>query len=189
MKILKYLLLFIIVLTLLFFGRGLLTPSIAYDAEVVVNKSAKEAWAVMNDVENLPKWIEGYKKSELVSGQLNTVGAVSNVYIQQGEEETMMTETIKAVTPNELLAMKFSMDFMDMDYEMSFKEKDGKTIIRSNSVTEGNGMFAKSMVAFMKGMMKSQEDENMKNLKKLIDGNTKNYFPEITSEATEQVME
>ena len=87
MKFLKYTLIFVVVLVLLFFGKGLLTPTISYENEITVNKSAKEAWAVMNDETNLPKWIEGFKRVEPVSGTPNTVGAVSNVYVEdQGQE-------------------------------------------------------------------------------------------------------
>jgi len=178
MKILKYLLIAIGVLAIIFFGKGLMTPSVEYDCEVTVNKSAQEAWAVMSDESTLDQWISGYKKTELVSGPANTVGAVSNVYVEDSGQEMMMTETITALKENELMAMKFSMDFMDMDYELKFSDAgSGKTKISTKSTTFGNGLFAKSMISFMPKSMKAQEEENLMNLKKLIDNNTKNYFP------------
>ncbi|WP_298320012.1 SRPBCC family protein [uncultured Aquimarina sp.] len=182
MKYLKYLLFLIIILALIFFGKGMLTPSVSYENEIVVNKPANESWAVMSDESNLPKWIEGFKRTELVSGMENTVGAVSKVYVEENGEEMMMEETITAVKPNEHMAMTFTMDFMDMDYEMLFKEKDGKTTISSKSTTMGNGIFAKSLISFMSGSMKEQEDKNLNNLKKIIEENTKNYFPEAVPE-------
>ena len=98
-----------------------------------------------------------------------------------------MQETITAITPNEHMAMTFTMDFMDMDYEMHLTDEDGKTRIKSNSNTTGNGIMAKSILSFMKSAMKKQEDTNMNNLKTVIENNTKNYFPEpeqvVTSEA------
>ncbi|MCP4971367.1 MAG: hypothetical protein GY932_12345 [Arcobacter sp.] len=66
MKYLKYLLYLVIVLVIVFFAKGFLTPSISYENEVTVNKSAKEAWAVMSDEENLSKWIKGIKKIDLL---------------------------------------------------------------------------------------------------------------------------
>jgi len=47
MKYLKYIIITIIVLGIVFIAKGLLTPSISYENEVTVNKSAKESWAVM----------------------------------------------------------------------------------------------------------------------------------------------
>ncbi|WP_299220140.1 SRPBCC family protein [uncultured Aquimarina sp.] len=178
MKYLKYLLYLIIVLALIFFGKGFLTPSVSYESEITVNKPANESWAVISDESNLPKWLEGFKKTELVSGTANTVGAVSKIYVEDRGEEIVMEETITAIKPNEHMAMTFTMDFMDMDYEMFFKEQDGKTMINSKSMVKGNGVFAKSLISFMTGSMKEQEDENLSKLKELIDENTKNYFPE-----------
>ena len=187
MKFLKYFLLFVIVMALVFFGKGLLTPSISCDGEIIVNKPAQEAWAVMSDESNLSKWIKGFVKTEHISGTENTVGAVSKIYIEEKATKMVMEETITALTPNELMAMTFTMDFMDIDYEMTFNEQDGKTTIRTKTVTSGNGIFAKSMVSFMSSGMKKQEDENLNNLKNLIDGNSKNYFP-VTEEDTSEEM-
>jgi len=189
MKYLKYLLYLILALVIIFFGKGLLTPSVSYESEIVVNKPAAEAWAVMSDESQLSKWISGYIKSDLVSGTANTVGAVSNVYVEDQGQEMVMQETITGMTPNERMAMTFTMDFMDMDYELLFNEKDGKTTITSKSTTKGNGLFAKSIISFMPGSMKAQEDENMGKLKKVIEENTKNYFPEPAPEMSETESE
>lgn len=188
MKYLKYLLIIIILLAILFFVKGLLSPSIYYESEIVVNKSANEAWSVMSDEANLPEWISGFKKTELVSGTANTIGAVSKIYVEENGQEMTMTETITNIIPNELLAMTFTMDFMDMDYEVILNEKDGKTTLKSKSKTTGNGLFAKSMVSFMKGSMKSQEEINMNKLKNIIEQNTKNYFPEPIDNVTEEMV-
>lgn len=190
MKYLKYFLLLIVVLVLFFIGKGLFTPSVSYECEVTVNKPANEAWAVMSDESNLPKWINGFKRIELVSGEKNAVGAVSNVYVEDEGEEIMMTETITAIMPGEQMVMTFSMDFMNMDYEMLFEETDGKTKITTKSTTTGNGMMAKSMISFMPDAMRTQEKENLQSLKRIIEENTKNYFPESESVTdTSQVAE
>ncbi|MEP0265375.1 SRPBCC family protein [Dokdonia sp.] len=175
MKYLKYVLGLILLIAIIFFGKGLLTPSINYESEIVVNKSVEESWAVMSDETKLSQWIKEVKKIELVSGTANTVGAVSNVYVEDGGQEMVMEETITKITPNELMAMTFTMDFMNMDYEMHMKEEGGKTTITSKSTTTGNGLFAKSMLSFMGGSMKTQEDNNLNNLKTLIEENKKKY--------------
>ncbi len=189
MKYLKYVLYIVIVLILVFIGKGLISPTVSYESEVVVNKPAKEAWAVMQDESNLPKWIKGFKKSELISGTANTVGAVSKIYVEDQGQDMVMEETITAIKSNEHLAMTFTMDFMNMDYDISFKEKDGKTTITSKSSTIGNGIINKSMVSFMSGLMKTQEDENLNSLKKLIEENTKDYFPKAVIDTTSTSVE
>ena len=187
MKFLKYLLIIVALLAIIFFGKGLLTPQVSYESEIVVNKPVNEAWAIMSDESRISEWLPGIKKMELISGTENTVGAVSKIFFEENGEEMIMEETITAITPNEHMAMTFTMDFMDMDYEMHLTDEDGKTRIKSNSNTTGNGIMAKSILSFMKSAMKKQEDTNMNNLKTVIENNTKNYFPEpeqvVTSEA------
>lgn len=189
MKYLKYLFAIILLLLVFFLAKGFFTPSVYYEREVIVNKPAEEAWAVMSDESNLPKWIKGFKRTEHISGKANSVGAVSKVYIQENDKEMVMEETVTSVIPNEELGMTFTMDFMDMDYHMSFKEKEGKTYIKTRSKTTGNGIFAKSLISFMTGSMKAQEGENLNTLKQLIEKNTKNYFPEPIIESINESLD
>ncbi len=175
MKYLKIILLLIIVLTVFFFGKGFLTPSITYESQISVNKSIEEAWSVVSDESKVTDWLKSIKKIELVEGTANTIGAVSNIYVVENGQEMLMQETITELVPNDHIAMTFTMGFMNMHYKLSMKEEDGKTRIHTISTTSGNGIFAKSMVSFMTGAMKAQEDENLNNLKNVIEENTTIY--------------
>ncbi len=186
MKFLKYLSILILLLVIVFFAKGLITPSISYESQIIVNKSAAEAMAVMSDESKIKDWLEGYIRTELVSGTAGTLGAVSNIYVDNNGQEMAMKETIKKVELNKAIAMDFSMDFMEMEYEIILDESPNNTTIKSTTKVLGNGLFAKSLVSFMKGTMKKQEDINMNNLKKVIEENTTNYFPEpVVEEAVE----
>jgi len=177
MKYLKYLLGIILLLVLLFIGKGFLTPSISYGSTITVDKPLKEAWAVMNDESKITEWLKGITKVEHVSGEKGTVGAVTKYTFEENGQQSDVVETIKSISPEESITMDFVMeDVMEMDYKVEFAEKEGKTQIKSSTVTKGVGLFMRSMVSFMTGTMKKQEDENMGNLKKLIDGNTTDYF-------------
>ncbi len=175
MKILKYLFIIIAALVALFFGNGMFTENVSYENEVTVNKSAAEVWAIMEDDSRISEWLTVIDRMELVSGEAGTVGAVSNIYVTENGEEMVMQETITAVTPEERIAMTFTMDFMNMEYEMELTEMDGKTKITSRSVTTGNSLVAKSIIAFIPSVMQAQEQENLGKLKVLVDNNTKPY--------------
>ena len=178
MKYLKYLLGIIALLALLFIAKGFLTPTISYGSEIIVDKSIKEAWAVMNDESKTSQWLKGITNIEHISGEKGTVGAVTRYTFNENGQESTVLETIKSIKPNEHIAMDFEMKgVMNMDYKIDFIDKDGKTLIKSSTITKGIGMFMRSMLSFMKGSMQTQEDENMNNLKKLIDENMTNYFP------------
>lgn len=178
MKYLKYILGLIALLAVLFIGSGFLRPSISYGSEIVVDKPVKEAWAVMSDESKTAQWLKGITKIEHVSGEKNTVGAVTKYTFSEDGQESTIVETIKSIRPNEQIVMRFMMEgVMEMDYKVDYDAKNGKTHIKSSTTTKGIGLFMRSMLSFMKGSMQAQEDENMANLKKLIEENTTNYFP------------
>lgn len=191
MKYLKYLLGLIALLALIFFGRGLMTPNVSYSTEITVDKPVAEAWAVMNDQSKTKDWLKDLTEIEHVSGERNTVGAVTRYTFEQNGESSTILETLKAFTENEHVAMDFDMEgVMHMDYQMNLSEENGKTRIQSATVTTGEGLFMRSMVSFMKGSMLAQENENLNNLKTLINTNTTDYFPEpepapVANEAVE----
>lgn len=190
MKYVKYILGLISILALIFIGNGFLNPSLSYTSEIIVDKPIKEAWAVMSDESKLDQWLKGLTKIEHISGERGGVGGVTKyTYVENGQESEIV-ETINAISPNESISMDFVMeDVMNMDYKVDFQRKDGKTQIKSSTTTEGIGIFMRSMLSFMKGSMLSQENENMGNLKKLIEANTSNYFPDTVVEELNELQE
>jgi len=178
MKYLKYLLGIIALLGIIFIVKGFLTPSVTYSSEIVVDKPIEEAMAVMQDESKVSEWLTGIKDMEHISGKKNTVGAVTKYTFDENGQESTIIETITAIQPNEYMAMSFVLEeVMEMDYKVDFNNKDGKTYIKSTTITRGSGWFMRSMVSFMQSAMQAQEDENMNKLKKLIDENTTVYFP------------
>lgn len=169
MKILKYIGLFLLVLILAFFANGIFNPSVSYTCETKVNQSKETMWGIMNDSSKAAQWITGFKRTELLSGTAGTVGAVSNIYIDNQGQESVIKETMKEVVPNQKVAMLFEVGFMDMDYEMNLKESGGKTTVQSITTVRGNGIFAKSLIPLMKGGMIKQEQTNLDKLKALAE--------------------
>lgn len=186
MKILKYLLGTIAVLFIGFILIGVFKPSISYGSELEINKSVKEAWAVMNDESKTHLWLTGLKSSELVSGTVGEVGAVTKIVMApEGAEAMEMTETITAKKENEHMGLAFEADIVSSTLDMYFTEKDGKAIVRSSAVAHGKGMIMKSLMPIMKSAMQKSDLEIMANLKKVIEENTTDYFPQPKMEANE----
>ena len=88
----KYIISIIFLLVLIFFGMGIYTTSVIYECKITVDKPVKEAWAVLQDESKVSEWILGYQRTEHISGTPRTKGAVSNVYVLDQGEETVMKE-------------------------------------------------------------------------------------------------
>ena len=179
MKFLRIILILIAILTLVIVARGLLTPSVEYTSEISVDKSVKEAWAVMNDESKIHDWLEGITNMKHVSGERGYVGAVTEYTFTQNGQESTVLETIKSIKPNEQIQMDFDAPgAMDMAYQVDFSEEGGKTYIKSSTTVTGQGFIMKCLIPWIKGSMISQEDTNMANLQQLINNNVTNYFAE-----------
>jgi hypothetical protein len=177
MKYLKYTFIVLASLFVVFFALGLLKPTIHYECETVVEKNAVESWSVLQDPEKLGEWLPGFIKMEHISGDPGAVGAISEVYFDENGQQMVIKETITAVDPGQSMSMLYESDFMNMDYHITLTEIDGKTKISTSTSNQGNGLFSKSILAMMGGSLKQQEEENLANLKKAIESNTKTYPP------------
>ena len=87
----------------------------------------------------------------------------------------VIRETITDLQANESISMSYVSDFMNMDYTLAMTSMDGKTKINTSTTAKGNGMFSKSIMVLFGGSVKAQEETNLSNLKKVIEGNTKDY--------------
>ncbi len=176
MKLLKYILGIVAILAILFFLLGLVKSDVTYQCETLVDKPLAESWAVSQDDTKMSSWLEGFQKTEHVSGTPGAVGSVYDIYFVSDGEEMVIRETITEIVPNESVSMLFTSDFMDLNYKLSMSSEGSKTKIHTNTTCKGNGAVSKSLVALMGGTMETQEETNLANLKNTIESNTKNYF-------------
>ena len=192
MKILKYLLGVLALLILLFFVIGFLNPSVSYGHEIEVSKSIEEAWAVHKDDSKYAQWLDGFKSIEHISGEQEAVGSKYKVIVKPSEEEPEfeMIETVVSVKENDHISLNFDSEMMDFEQTTSFSERDGKTVIKTDSKVKGKGMMMRSMFALMEmlgGAFTAQEAKNIEQLKKVIESNTTDYFPTpVVEEAIEE---
>ena len=175
MKYLKYAVISLGVLALIFLLVGMIKPEVSYECEITVEKPLSESWAVAQDEEKMVDWLPGFQKIEHISGTPGKVGAESYVFFDNQGEIMKIKEKITDIIPYESISMTYESDFMNMDYKMTMTSDNGNTKIMSNTVTKGNGIFSRSLMALMGGSIKDQEEMNLSNLKKTIENNTKEY--------------
>lgn len=182
MKILKYVLIAIVSLVVIYLGIGLIHPSVYYGHEVMVDKPLEETWGVTQDNSKLPLWILGFKSIELISGEPGAVGSQYKVLVNPGQDQPdfEMTETIVSVEEFDHISLSFDSDMMEFEQTMTLAEKDGQVSIRTDSKVTGKGVMLKSMFALMEmigGSFKEQEVNNLGSLKKVVEENTTDYYP------------
>lgn len=171
----------LLALVLIFFAIGLLMPEVHYGHEITVNKSAKEAWAVSQDLSKYPQWLDGFVSETLISGERGKAGSKYKVIVNPGEGQDIfeMIETVDEIKENEYVKLHFESDPMNFEQKYSFSETDGKATMKSDATVKGKGIMMRSMFAIMEmlgGSFSKQEAKNLNNLKKVIEENTTDYF-------------
>ncbi|MEL7123329.1 MAG: SRPBCC family protein [Bacteroidota bacterium] len=194
MKILKYLLFAILAIVVLFFGIGILKPTIKYGHEITVDKPIKEAWAIAKDESKYDQWLKGYKGMELIEGEQDEPGSKYKVTVEpgDGQPEFEMIQTIVEIKDYEKAHLHYDNDFMVVDQIMNYSMSDGQTIISSQATVIPKGIVFKSMFGMMEilfGSFTAQEKENMEKLKILIEENTDVYFSAPTQMDKESTNE
>lgn len=189
MKFLLYFLGFLLLLFIVFLLGGLFTSTVDYGHEIVVDKSAKEAWAVHQDASKFDQWLKGFKSIEHIGGEMGAVGSSYKVVVKPAPDqpEFVMTETITDMKDFESISFRFDSDMMEFNQTTTFVEAAGKTTIKTDSRVKGSNIIWHSLFSWMEmlgGSFQAQEAENIDNLKTVINNNTSDYYPPAAIDST-----
>ena len=95
-KVLRFIVIGIFALAVLFFSLGLFIPTFSFDNVVEVNKPIEKTFAEFNDVSNMYKWIPGFQFIEPISGWPNEVGSKWKLVVKQEGKRMELIETMTA---------------------------------------------------------------------------------------------
>lgn len=194
MKILKYILIAIAALVVIFFAIGYFNPAVQYGHEITVNKPIEEAWAVAYDESKYDQWLQGFKSIELLTGTQGEVGSTYKVVVNPGPDQPdfEMTETVVSKKEFDHVTLHFESDMMDFDQTMYYADNDGVVTVRSDSKVIGKSVSMRSMFFLMEmlgGAFQKQEAKNIDALKKVIEENTTDYYPAVEERVEEIASE
>ncbi len=187
MKVLKYVLGILAALAVIFVLIGVFVPTLNYSSEVEVNKSIEESFAVFMDESKMKDWLKGYIRSEVIKEEPAVVGSKYKVFLEDRGQKFHMIETVTAYKENEQFAMNLDHEMMNSDLNIQFEAKgDDKTVITATSEAKGKGILMKSMFVIMKSQFTKDDQGNYTRLKKVIEDNTTDYFPqaEVATDTT-----
>lgn len=153
-----------------FFLIGVISPTVTYESEVLVNKPVTESWSVFTDSTRMGEWLEGYKDQEQISGESNSVGSKYKMTFLQNGEEIILTEEITAYEELERFNFILEADALSSEVAISFSEESGRTRIHATSLVKGKNPIYRSMFALMKGTFAEQDQTAYDNLKLAIEG-------------------
>jgi len=169
MKALKYFSYFILFSFIVFVLIGQIFGKLEYTSKVVINQSIENTWEVFTDQKKMVNWINNFKSIELITGEMNTIGAKYKLIVEDGGEEYEIIETVKELVPNKLYSLKLENDVLTNNVTFNFISIGNKTEITSSEQLEGKGFIMKPIFVFMKGYLQSESQASLDRFKLLVE--------------------
>ncbi|MEO5569360.1 MAG: SRPBCC family protein [Bacteroidia bacterium] len=168
-KFLKYFVIVIVLIVVIFFSLGLLFRSHQYTISTTVNAPVEKTFAIFNDTTKLHEWLTGFKYMENIRGKPNEVGSKWKVVFVDHGKEISMNETVTAFKQDELVSFNIANDFMKSKNEIRFIPKGNSTEIIAKVSYRGTHIIQKSILTLFSGSVKKQQEESYILLKQLVE--------------------
>ena len=170
MRIILYIVGFVLSCFIGFLLFGLFKHVITYDIKLQLNRPVAKCWTVYHTDSLKSKWMPGYLRTTLLTGTANSVGSKNTIYYQSAEQETSMTQTIDSLTNESLIVYTIDNRSMHIRSHIRFIElADNACVMQIHNEVTANNIFLKSLLTFMKSTFESAEQANYQNLKTLIE--------------------
>lgn len=146
-----------------------------YATVVTIDAPREKVIEVMDNPDNLPKWLKGLKAYRTITGTPGEVGAVAAMNFDMDGRKIKMTETITEKDLPTLFKATYRAPGIYNEQENFFKElPNGKTEWESHSFYKFSG--AMSLVSWaLRSRMKKQSLEFMENFKYLVENGTQKW--------------
>lgn len=137
--------------------------------EVEINKPLKEVYAAFRDPDNMPRWLQGLRRTEQVRGQPGEVGAVTKqIYLERGRLVEMI-ETITAHEPERFFAGRLETPGMRSTLRVDFEDRGARTGLRFGGDFQGCSLIMKLMLPFMTGAVSKRQAADLQTFKRLVE--------------------
>lgn len=168
-KVLKGIIGFLLLLGLVFIALGLGSGKHKTETSVEINAPVEQVYDFVLDENNNEKWLTGFSKSKLLSGEKGQVGSKYEMTFLYNDKEMKMYETITENIPNEKYAFELNDKMMDGTVELLFEPTANGTKVTEIHNFQSKGFVAKAMNTLVKGMIKKGKAKMYEDLKTSIE--------------------
>ena len=140
-----------------------------FEYEIEVDKPLSEVYAAWDNPENLPRWLTGLQRTELISGEPGTVGAKTRqIYLERGRTVEMI-ETITAIEPGKHSEGTLEVPGMKATMVVDFVDKGESTVIRFRSEFQSRSLMMRLMMPFMKGQIRRRQCGDLERFGEMVE--------------------
>lgn len=170
MKILLYVIGFIVFCFAGFFLVGFVVPRVEYGTELQVNRSVAQSWTVFTSPELTGQWMEGFQKFEKIKGEPLSAGSEFFVHIRENGQDYRALEKVEKVITNKEYTILLQNELFEDRVIVKFDSTAPySTKMQSIHQMQAKHWFMRSLFVFLKSSFKQRDEATMLKLKNLIE--------------------
>ena len=165
MKVVKVILIVLVVLTLIFFGTGLVVKESNYSLEIEVDKPISETFRLFNDQSTTKEWIPEFQKIEVINEKPGVTGSEYRITVDNNGQMISMKEKVLAYVENEKVTLYVDSESVLKTNDYSFTSEGGKTKIKLDVTYQGESYILNCVFPYFKGTFKGIDEGYLQNFK------------------------
>jgi len=165
MKAVKIILYILIVVTIIFFGTGLIVKESTYKVEITVNKSLSETFKLFNDLSKVKQWIPEFQSIDTIVEKPNKVGSEYRITVDNNGQSVTMKEKVLAYINNEKVTLYFDAEGVLKTDDYTFNSDGSATKIVLNSTYQGESYILSCIFPYFKGTFRGVDEKYLNNFK------------------------
>ena len=165
MKTVKITLYTIIVLSVVFFGTGLIIKETNYETKVEINKPLSETFTLFNKISNMTEWIPEIQSIEVVNEKPGKIGSTYKVTVENAGQEIVMQQKVLAYVENEKVTLYFDAENMLKTDDYIFTTEGNTTVVTHQSKCTSESYITSCIFPYFKGRLKKIDQGYLNNFK------------------------
>ena len=169
MKTVKIVITFLIILTVLFFGTGLIIKESSYTSRIIINEPLEKTFSTFTDLSAKTQWNPEYNAIEVVELKPGITGSIYNIKVVHNNQTTIIREKVLAYVKNEKITLFIDKDGVVERDDYTFSSDGSQTVINLSSSYQAKSYLLSCVLPFYKFKFKKIDEVFLNNFKRFLE--------------------
>ena len=165
MKTVKIIITFLIILTVLFFGTGLVVKDSSYTSQITIHKPLEETFTMFTDIASITLWNPEYTAVEVVDQKPGITGSRYDIKVLHNKQIIIIKEKVLAYVKNEKITLFIDRDGVMERDDYTFTSDRSHTVINLNSSYQAKSYILGCVLPYFKYKFKKIDEVSLNNFK------------------------
>ena len=169
MKTVKIVITLLIILTVLFFGTGLIIKESSYTSKIIINESLEKTFSTFTDLSAKTQWNPEYNAIEVIELKPGITGSIYNIKVLHNNQTTIIREKVLAYVKNEKITLFIDKDGVVERDDYTFSSDGSQTVINLSSSYQAKSYLLSCVLPFYKFKFKKIDEVFLNNFKRFLE--------------------